>query len=165
MLTFYTFFYFYRFLWPNPSCVRALFQNPGWTPNPGWNFPQSWVEISVSPPRHHISILCSFKVLLHLYIDNNSKQYIYHENIILKKNIRQLRSLAYTVICNFRNHNSYSKNLNSYTDKVALLEASSNEDTSIRSLNLRDFKPNLCPYRRPREIEIYHGPSCPPKDI
>ena len=41
---------------------------------------------------YHISILCSFKVLLHLYIDNNSKQYIYHENIILKKNIRQLRS-------------------------------------------------------------------------
>ena len=34
---------------------------------------------------YHISILCSFKVLLHLYIDNNSKQYIYHENIILKK--------------------------------------------------------------------------------
>ena len=34
---------------------------------------------------YHISILCSFKVLLHLYIDNNSKQYIYHETIILKK--------------------------------------------------------------------------------
>ena len=33
--------------------------------------------------------------------------------------------------------------LNSYTDKVPLIEAPSNEDTLIRSLNLRDFKPNL----------------------
>ena len=45
-----------------------------------------------------------------------------------------------------------------------LLEASSNEDTLIGSLNLRDFRPNLCPHRRPQEIKKYHGPGCPPTD-
>ena len=54
------------------------------------------------------------------------------------------------------------RNLNSCTDKVALVEASSNGDTLIRSFkNLRDFRPN--PHRRPQEI--YHGSGCPTMDV
>ena len=31
--------------------LGGIFQKPGWTPNPGWNFPQPWVEFSSSSPE------------------------------------------------------------------------------------------------------------------
>ena len=52
-----------------------------------------------------------------------------------------------------------------FLKKVALLEASSNEDTLIRCLNLREFRPNLCLQRRPQEIDVYHGSGYLPTDI
>ena len=35
--------------------LGGIFQKPGWTPNPGWDFPKAWVEFSttlggVAPP-------------------------------------------------------------------------------------------------------------------
>ena len=30
--------------------LGGIFQKPGWTPNPGWDFPKAWVEFSASSP-------------------------------------------------------------------------------------------------------------------
>ena len=72
--------------------MGGIFQKPGWTPNPGWDFPKAWLEFSTNlggviclpPPRlaatHPVffrSLNNSPKMVMpdtnEIYMDNNYK--------------------------------------------------------------------------------------------
>ena len=59
-LFFFTFIDFYDYIRVVSEhfskTLGGIFQKPGWTPNPGWDFPKAWVEFSTTLSR----VFCFF---------------------------------------------------------------------------------------------------------